>query len=73
MGMKRCRVFAVPVWLSEALGMHGEIALLLEKVSICSIWQLSVKTQLTAPPLWAVSCYVDLERAPGFSLLIRGR
>lgn len=58
MGMKCCSVFAVPVWLLEALGMHREIAHILEKGSIiCSIWQLGVETQLTAPPLWwRVSC-----------------
>jgi len=62
--MKCCSVFSVPVWLSEALGMRGEIAQISEKGSICSIWQLSVKTQLMPPLLWwGVSCYVDLEQA----------
>lgn len=73
MGMKRCRVCCSCVVIG-GIGHAWEIAHLLEKGSICSIWQLSVKTLLTAPPLWwAISCYVDLELAPGFSLLIRGR
>lgn len=62
MDMKCCSAFAFPVWLLEELGMHGEVAHILEKDSVCSIWQLSVKAQLTAPPLWGeVSCYVNLE------------
>lgn len=69
MGMKHCSVFAVPVWLSEVLGMHGELAHILEG-SFCSIWQLGVETQLVACSSGGeCPVYVDLEGAQAFSFL----
>lgn len=51
MSMKCCSGFAVCVWLLEVLGVHGGIARVLEKGSVCSVWHLSMKIQLTAPTL----------------------
>lgn len=51
MSMKCCSGFAVCVWLVEVLGLHGKIAHVLGKGCACSVWQLSIKTQLTAPTL----------------------
>lgn len=55
MSTKCCSGFAVCVWLLEVLGMHGEIAHALGEGSVCSVWQLSIKTQLTDPTL----CHFD--------------
>lgn len=70
MSMKCCSGFAVCVWFLEVLGVHGRIALVLEKGSVYSVWQLSIMT-VDSPhpvPLW---WGVALEQTQAFIPLIR--
>lgn len=56
MSMKQCSGFAVCVWLLEVLGVHrGHSSYLGKRIHLQ--WQLSIKTQLTAPTL----CHFGVE------------